>query len=246
MPDDPAEKTANILRGWTRESNFDELLVVYYVGDGSRSSRGPVPQPFRVARRDSSGNFDASIDWPVIHSVLEAAQCDIVMFLNCCHGADAWVSRNLEEDGFKGPPNKVMCIIAATSENETVCMHEQMSFGTLLKNVLDSVRPGLGLKKSISIPMLVKAMKDEIERSKSFRVKDVVHGGMWLMDPCLYEQGDGEYRNILLHRTLGEHDISEIVPLVVIGHTWYQPLLGLAGQYWRLLRVTESELDERH
>ncbi|KAI1659426.1 hypothetical protein F4813DRAFT_333324 [Daldinia decipiens] len=108
MADDPAEKTAKFLTDCTRASQSDELLVVYYVGHGRESSKEPTPQPFGVARQGSSPSDDASIDWPVIRSVLEAAQCDVVMFLNCCHGADAWVSRNLEEDGFKGPPGKVM------------------------------------------------------------------------------------------------------------------------------------------
>ncbi|OTB17739.1 hypothetical protein K445DRAFT_261991 [Daldinia sp. EC12] len=104
MPDNPVRETAKFLRDLTRASKSDELLVVYYVGHGRRSSIRPVPRPFRVARRGSSRGDDASIDWPIIRSVLEAAKCDVVMFLNCCHGADAWVSRNLQRDGFKGPP----------------------------------------------------------------------------------------------------------------------------------------------
>lgn len=44
---------------------------------------------------------DANIDWPV------------VMLLNCCYGANAWVSRNLEEDGFKSLPGKVMVCLTA-------------------------------------------------------------------------------------------------------------------------------------
>ncbi|KAI0850268.1 hypothetical protein F5Y00DRAFT_35683 [Daldinia vernicosa] len=113
MPDNPVEKTAKFLRDWTRASQPDELLVVYYVGHGRRSSREPTPQPFRITRGGNRRGDDAIIDWPVIRSVLEAARCDIVMFLNCCYGADAWLSRNLEEDGFKGPSGKVMVCLSA-------------------------------------------------------------------------------------------------------------------------------------
>ncbi|KAI1803543.1 hypothetical protein F4811DRAFT_524523 [Daldinia bambusicola] len=104
MPNDPVRKTAGFLRELTRASLPDELLVIYYVGHGRRSSTWPLPQPFRVARRGSSRSGDASIDWPVIRTILEAAECDVVIFLNCCHGADAWVSRNLQRDRFRGPP----------------------------------------------------------------------------------------------------------------------------------------------
>ncbi|KAK6953157.1 hypothetical protein Daesc_005457 [Daldinia eschscholtzii] len=234
MPDDPVKKTAKFLRGLTRESKSDELLVVYYVGHGRRSSRKPTPQPFSVARRGSSCGNDASIDWPIIRSVLEGAKCDVVMFLNCCYGADAWVSRNLQRDGFKGPPGKVMCILAATSENEIASIHEPISFGTLLKRVLDSARMRLGLDMSISIPMLTQAMRDEIKQSTHFQVKDIVHGRFQPMNPRLqYSQVDGESRDIWLHRTLGDQSISEIIPLEVLICTWYQPLSGPAGEYWQ-------------
>ncbi|KAI2777894.1 hypothetical protein F4815DRAFT_447903 [Daldinia loculata] len=104
MTDDPVEKNTEFLKDWTRVSQSDELLVVYYVSHGRRSSRRPTPRPFGVARRGGSRSDDANIDWPVVRPVLKATQCDIVMLLNCCYGANAWVSRNLEEDGFKSLP----------------------------------------------------------------------------------------------------------------------------------------------
>lgn len=101
MTDDPVEKTTEFLKDWTRVLQSDELLVVYYVSHGHRSSRRPTPRPFGVARRGGSRSDDANIDWPV------------VMLLNCCYGANAWVSRNLEEDGFKSLPGKVMVCLTA-------------------------------------------------------------------------------------------------------------------------------------
>ncbi|KAI1479578.1 hypothetical protein F4774DRAFT_381419 [Daldinia eschscholtzii] len=234
MPDNPVRKTAKFLRGLTRASKSDELLVVYYVGHGYRSSRKSTPQPFRVGRQDSPGSDDASIDWPIIRSVLEAAKCDVLMFLNCCHGADAWVSRNLQRDGFKGPPGKAMRILAATSENEEAYMYEPISFGTLLKKVLDSARMRLGLDMSISIPMLTQAMRDEVKQSTHFKVKDIVHSRFKPMNPRLhYSQVDGESQDIWLHRTLGDQCISEIIPSELLVCTWYQPLSGPAGEYWQ-------------
>ncbi|KAI1390287.1 uncharacterized protein F4822DRAFT_401447 [Hypoxylon trugodes] len=101
---DPVARTRKFLKKQTGNTGSDELLLVYYVGHGNRSSQG---QPFSIYR-DRPVDVDDIVEWPVIRSVLEAAKCDVVMFLYCCHGADAWVSRNLVRDKYIGPCGKIM------------------------------------------------------------------------------------------------------------------------------------------
>lgn len=100
--EDPAGSTEDFLRRMTEKSQRDELLVVYYVGHGGNS------QPFMVARQGSEASEEVLLEWSAIHSVLEAADCDVAIFLNCCHGANASVSCDLDGKGFAGPAGKAM------------------------------------------------------------------------------------------------------------------------------------------
>ncbi|KAI0161000.1 hypothetical protein GGR52DRAFT_562502 [Hypoxylon sp. FL1284] len=104
----PAESIREFLKSKTDDSGGDELLIVYYVGHGFKSHQGPLSRPFAVGTQGHSSTDPVVLEWPVIRSVLEAAQSDVVMFLNCCHAADSWVSRNLEHDEYIGPTGKVM------------------------------------------------------------------------------------------------------------------------------------------
>lgn len=119
------ERTKSFLRDAVKGSNSDELLVVYYVGHGGSYSKGPTSQSFVVGRQGSSDADVVVLEWPVIRSVLEAAPCDVVMFLNCCHGAEAWVSRNLEQDKYIGPDGKLMVCLFLMNH----------AFGKLLANI---------------------------------------------------------------------------------------------------------------
>ncbi|KAI2617341.1 hypothetical protein GGS26DRAFT_576928 [Hypomontagnella submonticulosa] len=134
--DDSSSRTSKFLKTWVDTAGHKELLVVYYVGHGCRSSKGPTPWPFGIAAHES---HNAIIDWPAIRSILEAAQGDVVVFLNCCHGADAWTSRDLRCDKFKGRSGKVM-----------VCLHEP-SPDTASQHDLNSASSQLLSKTSLRI-----------------------------------------------------------------------------------------------
>lgn len=106
-------------------------------------------------------------------------------------------------------------------------MEQWTSFGTLLKKVLDSTRSGLSSNKSISIAMLVQAMKDEIKASGSFWVAEVVRGPIYLqpMEPrAHYPVTNGEIKL---------HPMSGLQGLFII--RLYRRLSGPAGQYWEKL-----------
>ncbi|KAI9151306.1 hypothetical protein HJFPF1_08508 [Paramyrothecium foliicola] len=230
---DSLNRINEFLTDLTSNMTGSELLLCYYVGHGGKSSNGPAGKPFHIAQMSSKYHVNATIDWPIIRAVLEAAQCDVAMLLNCCHGEDAWVSRKLEHDKFTGPPGKIMCILAATRKDELAYSSELNSFGTLLKYVLKKMRSSSGPPNSFSMSMLLEALKLEIARSRSFVVLDNLRGGVVKpMDPSLHNMPT-DSDQIWLHRTYAIHMVARALGAEWRHRSRYRPLAGPAGEYWR-------------